>query len=491
MVTVRLRLACIPKSLYTKVKVKMAAEAMKIDESRVGYLFDGIDDGLAPAAGTLKLTEGGLITVDLPSIRGSSDQSASVVEKSFAKTNRWGNAGPGKDLPPTMVFESADGPATLTGISWGGHHGGAAVSMVRLRADCAFFGKPRTIENDYEIQEMVSTIDGLKQFCRFGGFKFVDGGGDDHSLDSPIQTFPTETVEWESGNFHFRLNSRTASEGQESNYYNLTVHSEIATVANAPSSAFDHLAAQRKVRALLVLLFGCRLPWRSHSIYDSQFPTWFLSGDEGPLMRVPAILASTLREHSESSPTSSQLAFPAAYLSGITVEGLARWCDSLEDPDYRRAVEPAVEAIATEGAFLEPTIMMLTMALDRFGYCATGKHPRQELWTHICSCLDEAQVDWRKVGSNEGLAKFLADVNNCLKHPDRVAGPKSNGYPDTLAMVAAKELLCVAARAQALVAAGASDEVMASFHSTPSVRQTRQLFEDHGVAVDDNGILQP
>lgn len=461
---------------------------METGEVRLGLLFDGKDDGLAPPTCNLEIAESGRIALNILTVNPRKLHAEQSVHDSFKRTFQWA-AGDFEDVPQTLILESSEGPVTLIGLRWNGTSQSNGVTVVRLNADAAIFERPRSVSGGYQIQEFCSTIDGLSQFCGFSGFKYIESGSSASKSNTPIETLQKEAISWCSNGFEFVLEEEIASIGQEGSHFHLEVHPRLRTVSSNKAYIDEHYHAHREIRALLTLLFGCRLPWRNHELIDTQFPVRFVNGEEAPPLPVKVLLSRTVSQHAEAKTPPPQLRFPAATLMQLGARGLTKWCDRYKDEDFRHAVEPAVEAIATKGAFLEPTVMMLAISLDRFGYCGMGKKAREALYVHIKYCLDVAGIDWPSIGSNLGLAKFIAGVNNALKHPDYVSRSGSNGYPSFLMLVAARDLAIVAIRAQVLVETGLADDVLSEYLDSPSVTQVRKFFENNSMAVDGNGVI--
>lgn len=128
--------------------------------------------------------------------------------------------------------------------------------------------------------------------------------------------------------------------------------------------------------------------------------------------------------------------------------------------------------------------MMLVMALDGFAYWAREK-PSRALVNQPEHRLDAARVDWPDVGSNEGLAQFLANVNNALKHPDRARKVSAGGYPSATALYAAHGLAEVVARAQLLPFLNGSDEIFEALFDGPAMKRAKERCTPNGLTEDE------
>lgn len=466
---------------------------MNQGESKVGFFFDGVDDGLPPVTGLLTLSSNGEILIELPTIHPGYFEGRDTGASELAETTRvifekyynWSRRD-SKTLPRTLLFQSSDLVATLAGVRWAGYSGGQ-VKAAKFSVDTAIFEEAEDLQDEYLIKELRSEFDGLRDFCGFHGFRVDNESFGVRSSANPIEVLPPERTSWSSGSITYEFRSEVLSESQPGSHFSLGVQAKICTIADDRATVNEHLVAQEKIHSLLALLFGCRLPWRSHEVVDEAFPTRYLSDAKGPTMPVSAVNRRTHAQFSEEPNSRFQLAFPLADLESIGADGFAKWCNKLEDNDFRRAVDPAVAAITAKNSFLEPRVMMLAMALDRFGYCLADKPKNQRLAKAIEKCLDNVSASWLGLGTNIGISRFLAGVNNALKHPDYATDPRRNGYPTALELIGANTLASVVARGQALKAVDASDEVIDNFHSSNAVQRALEIFNVNGLRITDDG----
>lgn len=109
---------------------------------------------------------------------------------------------------------------------------------------------------------------------------------------------------------------------------------------------------------------------------------------------------------------------------------------------------------------------------------------------HVEHCLDSAGINWGNVGPNSGLAKFIAGVNNALKHPDYAHRADRNGYPSHIAIHATQILATVAVRAQILTNLGELRDASERPSEPESLREARDFFERNDLTVDETGSLR-
>ena len=446
---------------------------------RVGYLIDGLDDDIGPQPAAISISERDQIRVQVPTISSAMLRdlpgARSLAEKTEAWFRDWGAA-----LPPAMEYRDADGAILLTGLSIALQRG-HGVGEGTLDVDVAILGKPAAMVAEYSIRELESAIDGLHDFSGFRVWRWDEELASSHRDLVGLRRHTIEPVKWVSGGFSFALQPRDETVGTEGLRFQLDESTRLVTIHEGGATVREHYQAQRSVRALLVLAFGVPLRWREHWLLDDMFPVRFLSGDLGRPVRTRVLISGTLAEHTMEAPSRAQLAFPAVRLGELTDENLERWTSAyLEDEAFRRAAEPAVEAISLVGMFMETRIMMLASSLEWFGYCGKGRK-RVALPDAIQWTLDCIGIDWVNVGTRKGLAAFAANVNNDLKHPDRENRPASSQ------LYAAMRLMIMAAQGQLLHKMGVDDAVWQNFWESPNVRRVREVFELNNIRVDGEG----
>ena len=294
----------------------------------------------------------------------------------------------------------------------------------------------------------------------------------------------TESETWRYGGFTYVIHASAAWTARDGIRFEVTDASPyLQTSTSRGATLNDHLNAQRPIRALLVLLHGQKVAWRSHQVQDDEFPTWMMSGKAETPQFVEAQVDATVEQHRSPKPASGALRFPAAYLADLGTRGLRKWCKLYADEDLQRAVDPAVEVIDGATRFVEPQLMMLAISLDRFGYFHHGDQGRRGMWQNILRCLNEADLDWPEVGGREAIAKAIANINNDLKHPDRPTHPR---FVEIWCM---NQLATVIARAQILSLVGVKASVRDAFRRSSDVREAGEAFRRNKVAIDGDGTV--
>jgi hypothetical protein len=453
----------------------MAKALMGIDDDTVGFVFDGNDDGLAPPVGNVELTQNGIIRLTIPYIHPNVDDECSAVN---GAVRDWALS-LGREGVKSVFLHGVGQRITLTNLQEWTDRTDEEVGAVIVRAGAAIFAKPTEIVDDYRVKEFASTIDGLREFANFRGF-CEEGMRSRPEGRVSITPVENECVAWKSGGLQYRIErcDRWSLQVGESIHFDFDVM--LKTRAAEGSSLFEHFRAHTKVRALLTLLFGKRLAWRSHSVTDEMFPKRFVNGHTAPPGPVPVLLAHTMTEHAEPY---AELNSRQVLLSDLKKESLELWCDKYDNDEVFHAVAPAVEAIANESVFMEPTLIMLAGACERLG-CLHTKEGHDPVACQFYACAKSAHLDALKLPLGiKQLSAFLARVYNRLKHPgkeDRLIHPaQREGYPDRMEVLVARDALKLLARSQALTLMNVDSDLLSRFIRSEG-NALRQRIEREG-----------
>lgn len=450
------------------------ANTLRPGELRAGHLYDGIDDGFPDQAATLAFDEKRGLELAVPYLW----ESEGGANPQYLKARQWFDFEK-EELPKTLLYEDDRGSVTLTGAypsgaSWGDYPIG------RIRARASIFGRPRTLQEEYKVEEFRSRIDGLEEFAGFHPVTIDHQAAADGHLQTTVLLDAAEVVEWQADGFRYAIQSSLTWHGGRS----FTVDDSrpfMSTTMEGGGTLRAHLHAQRPIRALLILAHGIRLAWRTHTVLDAEFPSWMSDGSDRGAHPVEVQMAGTIEQQHLPMLTPTSLGLPALRLRDLGADRMRRWVELYGDSNFRRAVEPAVEVINGASEFLEPQLMMLAMSLDYFGYFRWGDRRRRSMADNIQKCLQDAHLDWPEIGSQEGVARAIANANNDLKHPDRENTPD----PDVLAGVT--RLAEIIARAQVFDTLDLADEVRRQFVSGNDARHAVGIFTHNGITITDNG----
>lgn len=359
----------------------------------------------------------------------------------YKRTKMW-FATLGEHLPHTLLFQDNLGIVTLLGMRFAGVSGLGA-SLGRLRANTVIFGRPREVKDEYFVEEIRSTIDGLREFADFQPIRHDTTLEDEGEHRTTVTLRAAEAIEWEAEGFTYRIRSSVrwhAVPGRSFVIDDSRPH--LSTSRPDGATPADHLAAQWAVRALLVLIHGRKLQWRSHHVVDDQFPQWMMGGGDYGKHEVPLLFSGTVGQHAEASDEPHSSPILPFTLADVRADGMKKWVELYAEQSFARAIQPAVEVLNGASPFIEPQLMMVASSLERLGAYRYGDGRRRTMAEQIERCLDDCGLDLPAVGSNHAVAQMIAKANNDLKHPDRP------NYPDRDLLVAATRLSKLIIRGQ-------------------------------------------
>lgn len=419
---------------------------------RSGVLVDG-QEGTPYLACTLTYEEGVGPLIEVVYVSG---------DPHFGAAQTWFKE---HERPPTALwFHDPDGVVTLTGVRWRGYRG-YPVTVGRLDARLAIFGRARELSHEYRVKCLRSTIDGLHQFAAFKSIT-TDYERSDGSWRTNVTIHAKDQVSVQHGRFTYCIRATapgTAIEGVE---FTARGDAAIETDAHAGATVDEHIVAQWPIRALLVLAYGVPLYWREHRLQDDQFPVWMLSGEARAPEFVRLLLQRTARDHEQPVPDRRDFHLPLFQLDDLRAELLLRWLELYADPAFRRSVEPAVEVLnGAAGQFVEPRLTLSAHALEALGYYLDeGRVRHKRLAQQIQRCLQVPGVDWSPLGTEAQVAEALANVTNDMKHPDR------GHQPDGVEMGLAADLAILALRLQFAHLLGVDGAAIRKFCEYPCSR---------------------
>jgi len=447
----------------------MVDNILEPGQVRTGQLVDGVD-GTPYQSCTLTYETGFGPLLAVPFVDGVAQ---------FDHTRAWFRE---QTPPKSLIFQDDIGSVTLAGLRWRGHSG-ATFMLGRLDADLTVFGEPRKLSREFRFKSLISTIDGLKEFANF------------HVLDSDIQPTEsghkvvvtieaTEEVKWRHGKFAYLIRANAPWSSTMGSDFTAHYEALIETTTSKRALANEHLAAQWPIRALLTLANGAKVRWRSHRVVDETFSPVVDPGQQQLSVPRTALLRRTIPDSEEASPERFDVAMPMFRLQHLGAPGLKKWCELYADEFFRRAIEPAVEVINGASKFVEPQLMMITLALDAMGYYRDPvRKSKTPLFKQIQRCMAATQIDWPEIGPVDGIARAIANTNNELKHPDRL------NRPDVLQIGLLSNLAVIIMRFQLFDLLDLPDNLRSNFLASNAVRHAIEAFKLNRVTIDSVGAL--
>lgn len=445
---------------------------------RVGHIFDDVDDGFPDQVATLTLDDihGPVLTI--PYLY----ESEGGANPQYKKARQWFEDDQHRP-PENLVFMDNRGAVTFCGSrSLGASMGSTGTG--RLAARSVIFGSPQRISEANFSQELRSTIDGLREFADFSPIVVSDETILDGRRRLVVVLKEDEGVTWEYGPFKYKISQNVYRRELRGSSFSLDAgNPRLSTASELPHSIDDHLNAHRSIRALLTLIYGRKLAWRSHQILNENFPLRTLDGMDHRATPTEVHISSTQREHRLPEPRSSSLAFPMVTIWELGAEGLEKWSRLYSDEEFLRAVQPAVEVFNDATRFLDPQLMMLAISLDRLGFYQAGSKGKPSLARNILTCIEAADLGWAAVGKSLGIARAIARANNDLKHPDR------NAYPSTVALAGLVSIAKVIVRAQLFPLLNISPVAREKFMKGADVLNSGSVFVKSGLTISDTGEI--
>ena len=385
-----------------------------------------------------------------------------------------------RTAPQTLLFVDGEGAAAITELRWAGSSG-HGYTLGNLIVGQVVFSRPRELRDQYRFVSVMSKIDGLAEFARF---RPITSNLDFGALPLTVTVNPFEVVSWRHGGFTHRIRANAPWRFNAEGDFTANSEAFIETTKSRKATADEHITAQWPLRALLILAHGEQLHWRGHEIEDKQFPTWMMDGSIGEPTSIELQTRRTIRDLDQPPIDRKKLKTPIFHLADVGSRGLRRWFTLYEDEAFRRAIEPTVEVINGASRFLEPRIMMTTLGLDAMGYFLDADRARgTALHKQILRCITATKHDWSVIGPDVGIARAIANVNNDLKHPDRLS------RPDSRDLKLLDALATVIMRLQVFELLGLPKELRQFAYGSNEVFRAVDEFRLNGVTITVDGAI--
>ena len=434
--------------------------------SRAGQILAPSSNDLVQAA-NLTMDERGRVEVEVSFIDGVAQ---------FEQASNWFR---NRNPPETFVFAEHAGTATMTGMRWARHTGSTFVTGA-LRPDCTILGRPRSINSSYKLREMMTNLDGLTRWANFMPVRTSD----ERAGTVTVTVAAPSPMSFRAAGFTYSIVENAPWSARSGSRFHVESEAAIVTHAYRGATAEEHLTAQWPIRALLTLLYAAPVRWRRHRIRDDTFPMWMLAGQPRSATFTDLIHARTAEDATLPAAKDASFAMAALDLADLGARGLRRWVTLYQDDIFRRAIEPAVEVLNGASKFLEPQVMMLAMALDALGFYRDPDRKRgTAMWAQIERCILAANLDVSRIGSSKGVALLIANTNNDLKHPDRLA------RPDHMRLSLVADLATTILRSQLFDLLSQPKNRLEQFMTWGEAEQSFAVFARNQVRVDDAGHL--
>lgn len=345
--------------------------------------------------------------------------------KQFGSVKEWSQNG----RPPSNLQLLIDGGAfTLYGCrtSSSKHNlGGNGFSTVRVTPrEVVFKDRDGDFEDELEVTELRSQIDGLTEWTKMGATSYTvksDLQNRARKISVEVQSPPALT--WSHGDVMFELSTSWTTDQKEPGF-RIREWVCLTTKFEASRPCSDHIEQQRKIVALLTLMYGKSIVFRRHDIRDQRFNAKVLTGAVVDVPFFEMISEDTVSDYWRALP--EELKHPLVTATKLGIEGLELWLANFEE--WARVIQPAAGTLRRPESYVEDHIVNASVSLEAAGHIigeAEGEKPswfrgRPTTATFVFRCLTTVNLDWSEIAATPlALAKAIAGNYNDVKHAKR------------------------------------------------------------------------
>ncbi|RBO70535.1 hypothetical protein [Microbacterium sp. H6] len=460
---------------------------IEADKAYAGLLIDGVD-GTPYVVATLTLTPKNGLLVEVPyMMSGGGEQ--------FSSAKRWFES---DALPDAFQFKGDDLEVTLYGCRVSGRtrHFGRDLAVGRFVAASVVLGM-RTIDQPFAVDTIRSRVDGLREWTGFTATR-IEHHTNDYAITKglTIRVESTADVSWEQGAAAMSIG--TDWEGREPGAgVGVDEWVTLSSTFDPPQPPAVHLATQRVVRDLLVLVFGTPLRFRHHQVQDSTMPSpQYFENAPIHLPFLDLVLRETTWDRFQPSSTDDSRERPIASADSFTAHALAEWAGMQKE--WSRAIQPLVSLLNREWFTAEDVIVGANISLEAIGHLldpVEGEHvtyrnpdkPKTATTaTYVLRALHAVPTDLTRFRfSIPGLARLVADTYNSIKHYNRpqIADDSHIGLIADVSQLVAR--LAILTRLPGV------DDAIAQYCADYQFENVMNGFERLRVEVSNDGELLP
>lgn len=408
----------------------------------------------------------------------------------FSAVKGWARDG----RPPSNLQLLTDrGRFTLYGCRTSGstlNFGGNGFSTVKITPqEVVYKDRDGDFDDALEVTELRSRIDGLTEWTDMGAtyYSFV---GDEKNrvrkINVEVESPPP--LVWEHADVTFELSTNWIVD-EERPGFRVREWVCLTTKFETSRPCADHFAEQRKVVALLTLMYGQAAVFRHHDIRDDRFNAKVLTGKVYDVPFFEMVSENTVSDYWRALP--GEMKHPLATASEVGVEGLQRWMESFEN--WERVIQPSAGTLRRPESYVEDHIVNASVSLEAAGHIIGEVEGERESWskakrpnpttaTYVFRALAAVELDWSEVAASRlALARAIANNYNDVKHPER--GPMP---PAEHTYVAGKIALLVV-RLLALRLMEPNMKLIKAFGDDWKFNQFKQQIVGMDVYADSNG----
>ncbi|MFX1820959.1 hypothetical protein PV768_14280 [Pseudarthrobacter sp. CC4] len=347
----------------------------------------------------------------------------------FAAVKGWVRDG----RPPSNLQLLTDrGRFTLYGCRTSGsslNMGGQGFSTVRITPqEVVYKDRDGDFDDALEVTELRSRIDGLTEWTDMGATSYslvADEKNRAQKINVEVQSPPP--LVWQHGDVTFELSTNWAVDDEKPGF---RVREWVCLTTKFETSrpCAEHFAEQRKIAALLTLMYGQAAVFRHHEIRDERFNAKVLTGKVVDVPFFEMVSEDTVSDYWRPLP--GEMKHPLATASDVGVEGLQRWLEGFDQ--WERVIHPGAGTLRRPESYVEDHIVNASVSLEAAGHLIGEVEGERESWstrgkrsypttaTYVFRALAAVNLDWFDVAASRlALARAIANNYNDVKHPER------------------------------------------------------------------------
>ncbi|MGC7150908.1 hypothetical protein [Paenarthrobacter ureafaciens] len=412
----------------------------------------------------------------------------------FSSVKGWVRGG----RPPSNLQLITDsGRFTLYGCRTSGsslNFGGHGFSNVKITPqEMVYKDRDGDFDDALEVTELRSRIDGLTEWTDMGATSYSFVGDEKNRVQKiSVEVESPAPLVWQHGDVTFELSTDWAVD-EEKPGFRVREWVCLTTKFETSRPCSEHFAEQRKVAALLTLMYGQAAVFRRHHIKDERFNSKVMTGK---VVDVPFF--EMLSEETMSDfwrPLPGEMKNPLARASDVGGDGLRLWTEAFDR--WERVIHPSAGTLRRPESYVEDHIVNASVSLEAAGHIigevaderdswSRGKRPKPTTATYVFRALATVDLDWSDLAASPlDLARAIANNYNDVKHPER--GP----MPPTEHTYVAGKVALLVVRLLALRLMEPDMKLVRAYGEDWKFNQFKRQIVDMNIYADSNGRFGP
>ncbi len=351
-----------------------------------------------------------------------------VAAKSWARNGR---------PPSNLQLLTGGGRFTLYGCRTSGsslNFGGPGFSTVKIAPrEVVYKDRDGDFADALEVTELRSRIDGLTEWTDLGATSYKFLGDEKNRVQKiTVEVESPPPLVWQHAGVTFELSTDWVVD-EEKLGFRVREWVCLTTKFKTSRPCHDHFIEQRKILALLTLMYGQAAAFRRHEIRDDRFNAKVMTGKVVDVPFFEMVSEDTVSDFWRPLP--GEMKHPLATASEIGVEGLQRWLESFER--WERVIQPGAGTLRRPESYVEDHIVNASVSLEAAGHIIGEVEGERESWsktkrsypttaTYVYRALSAVNLDWSDVAASPlALARAIASNYNDVKHPERGPMPQA------------------------------------------------------------------